>query len=89
MQVRALSQAVRNDTFADSLDALGDIGARLKARAQTIGATLDHDSVVAAIDADQGELGDDLSARALHILAAGRCAEHWGCSVRKPPRSGK
>lgn len=77
--------AIHNDVFENSLESAESIGTRLKNKAKIL-SPVDAESLVSLIEAQNENLSDDLSTRALHIVAAGRCAEHWGCSVRKGTR---
>ncbi|NVO15946.1 MAG: hypothetical protein HXX10_18080 [Rhodoplanes sp.] len=67
--------------FENSLLGVSALASKMKEKADRITA-IDRDALVKLIDAEPVELGDDLSLRALHVLAAGRCGEHWGCRVR-------
>jgi hypothetical protein len=81
-EIRNQLQQVRNGEFAGELDEIRRLGASLRETAADPGG-LSAQDVIAAIDAEATPADADIASRALHVIAAGRCAESWGCSV--PP----
>lgn len=73
-------QYVRNCEFEQGLAEAQQLGASLKQTAHQL-SSLNLQEVIGLIGASATNMDSELSARALHVIAAGRCGESWGCGA--------